>query len=586
MMSSVQRQMWNLAAECKPYWRLIAFCLLMSVGSVICSLALPLGLRQVINSSLAHHKVGTLNIMAIGLIGLFGVRAVLSYWGTYLLQRVGEQVLAHMRKSAFERLIYASVSYFSSSSVGEISSRLTNDIGAVRSAITDGVSRCIYQALQLTGALSIMFVLNWRTALLVIGTVPLATIVGLLFSKRLRDLSKAVQDRLARTSAVADEILSSIRTVKAFSREDAEHERFSGATDGVFNATRSMLRSSALYTALSDYLFVSSIIMVFWYGGRELMAGRLTAGDFVAFLFYAERVSQSLSELSQIYSLFAKAAGASESYQAFMMLPVVRSPLRYTRPPEPPPAQVLTFEQVSFRYSGRLVLDSLSFQIKPGEIVALVGRSGAGKSTIINLVPRFYEIESGRIVLGGRDTSQMSHDVLRDHIALVSQDVELFNTTVLENIRYGRPAATNEEVVAAATAAHAHDFIMMFPGGYNATIGQRGMKISGGQRQRLSIARALLKNSPLLLLDEPTSSLDSESEALIYSALRSIMHERTTLVVAHRLSTIQMADRVIVLDKGHVVATGTHRDLLDECGLYRVLTAQAAEYASRCDSLV
>jgi subfamily B ATP-binding cassette protein MsbA len=394
----------------------------------------------------------------------------------------------------------------------------------------------------------------------------------------IRRLSRAIQDRLADTTAVAEEALASVRVVKAFARSAHEVERYNTSVEDLFETARRKVIASAAFSSVVGLLFFSALVAIFWYGGMEVLAGRLTAGDLVAFIFYAFNIARSVGGLSRLYATFNSAVGASERLFELLDTPsdIQDAPDAY---PLPPVAGRVQFDDVWFAYEddadGRpdWVLRDIHLDAAPGMTIALVGPSGAGKSTLMSLLPRFYDPTRGRILIDGHDLRAVQQETLRAQLAAVSQEVRLFNTSIGENIRYGRLDASDEDVEAAARAANAHDFIVGLTNGYETEVGERGVKLSGGQRQRVAIARALLRDARLLLLDEATSSLDSASEALVQEALERLMEGRTTFIIAHRLSTVQHADRILVLDEGRIVQTGTHADLVRRDGLYRDLAA-------------
>jgi subfamily B ATP-binding cassette protein MsbA len=455
--------------------------------------------------------------------------------------------------------------------LGDITSRLTNDVAAVRTAATSSIVEALTQVISLVGSVGLMVVLNWRLSLAIFITVPIVSLATRYYGEKIRKLSRNVQDRLADTTAVAEEALAAIRVVKSFAREPYEIGRYNSATDVLFDTARKRALLSNLFWSSIGLLFMSVMIGIFWYGGLEVLNGRLTAGDLVAFIFYAFNIARSVGGMSRLYTAFNTAAGASERIFELLdeapevsdasdakNMPVIRGEVR--------------FDSVGFRYSDDArVLHDISFTAAPGEVIALVGPSGAGKTTLMNLIPRFYDVTEGRILIDGVPIRKVTQDSLREQIALVPQDVHLFGTTIMENIRYGRLDASDDEVMAAARDANADGFIRSFTDGYASTVGERGVKLSGGQRQRIAIARAILRNPKILLLDEATSALDSESEAAVQTALERLMVGRTTFIIAHRLSTVRHAHRIVVMEGGRIVQTGTHEALMKEPGLYQRL---------------
>jgi subfamily B ATP-binding cassette protein MsbA len=564
------RRIFRLA---RPYRVRLAAALLLTVLGSVVALVVPLGLRELVDAVFQDANRALLDRLTLALVVLFVVRAAASFGGSYLLGWTGERVVADLRKRVYRHLHRQSLRFFSNNRTGDLTSRLTNDVGSVRSAVTNALSDLLNQSLSLLGSVVLMVVLNWRLSLIIFLVVPAVTGFAVYFGRKIRALSRDIQDRLADTTAVAEEALAAIRVVKAFARSDYEVGRYDEAVEGLFDESTYRVLVSSLFSATVGLLFFGALVAIFWYGGIEVLAGRLTTGDLVAFVFYAFTIARSVGGLSRLYSTFNSAAGATERlFELLETEPDVRDAPDATA--LPPVDGRVRFEDVTFAYeAGRPVLHDLSVDVAPGETVALVGPSGAGKSTFVSLIPRFYDPQAGRITVDGHDLRAVTLRSLREQIAAVSQEVHLFNTTIRDNIRYGRLDASDEAVVEAARAANAHDFITDLPNGYDAAVGERGVKLSGGQRQRVAVARALLRDARLLLLDEATSSLDSASEALVQEALERLMEGRTTFIIAHRLSTVQGADRILVLDDGRIVQTGTHEALVQRDGLYRDLAS-------------
>jgi len=564
------RRIFRLA---RPYrYRLAAALVLTAVGSMV-ALVVPLGLRELVDAVFQEANRSLLNRLSGALILLFVVRAAAAFAGSYLLGWTGERVVADLRKRVYGHLHRQSLRFFADRRTGDLTSRLTNDVGAVRSAVTQALSDLLTQSLSLLGSVALMMVLNWRLSLIIFVVVPLVTGLAVYFGRKIRGLARDVQDRLADTTAVAEEALAAIRVVKAFARSGYEVTRYNDAIDELFETSRYRVLVSSLFSASVALLFFMALVGIFWYGGREVLAGRLTVGDLVAFTFYAFNIARSVGGMSRLYTTFNSAAGATE--RLFELLDT--TPDLQDAPDATPLPRLegrVCFDHVTFAYEeGRPVLRDVDLEVAAGETVALVGPSGAGKSTLVDLIPRFYDPQEGRITVDGYDLRTVTRPSLREQIAAVSQEVHLFNTTIRANIRYGRLDAPDDAVEAAARAANAHDFIAALPDGYDAEVGERGVKLSGGQRQRIAVARALLRDARLLLLDEATSSLDSASEALVQEALDRLMEGRTTFIIAHRLSTVQGADRILVLDEGRIVQTGTHEALVQREGLYRDLAS-------------
>lgn len=569
--STISGTLMRIASYLRPYrWRLIG-AMAASLLATLVWLAVPLGLRELLDAVFDDGDPVLLNRITLVLVGLFLLQAVLGFIGSYTLDWIGERTVADLRKQLYEHLSRLSLNYFSRQRLGEITSRLTNDVAAIRDAVTGTLSEGLSQSINLIGSVILMIYLNWRLSLIIFITVPVITIAVRYFGQMIRRLSRRVQDRLADTTAIAEEALGAIESVKSFAREPYETGRYNTGVDRLFDTARKKALYSSLFWSSVMLVFMSTMIVIFWYGGTEVLAGRLTAGDLVAFIFFAFNIGRSMGGIARIYTVFSSAAGASE--RIFGLLD--EKPGVSDKPGAFELEEVkgaVSFDDVTFAYEkDQSVLKGIEFTCSPGDIVALAGPSGAGKTTMLKLIPRFYDVTGGAVRIDGVDVREVTQSSLRERIAVVPQDIQLFGTSIRENIRYGRLDASDEEVEEAARAAEAHGFITEHPDGYDAMVGERGVKLSGGQRQRIAIARAILKKPDILLLDEATSSLDSESEAAVQDALAQLMASCTTFVIAHRLSTIRNATTILVLENGAIREQGSHLQLMERDGLYRKL---------------
>ncbi len=554
----------------RPYWRWMVISIISLFFSVGLGLILPLVVRNLVDLILDDQNLPRLNQLALGLFVVFILQAVASFVNRLSLAYVGENAVADIRVQVYTHLQSLSLRYFTDHRTGEVVSRITNDVQQLQAAITEDLVALLRQVLTLIGAVILLFWLDWRLTLVILLGVPFITLTMVWLGRKIRKESKAVQDALAQAANVVEETVSGVRIVKTFTREAYEIDRFSQKVDETYAAAMRRAKISAFLGPIIGFMAFASITITLWFGAYEVMQGQLTAGGLVAYLVYTMMVATPIATLAGLYARFQGAIGATE--RLFDLLDTEPDIVSVPGAPKLPAVTgEVVFEDVSFAYTTAVsVLNDVSFTAKPGQVVALVGPSGAGKSTLISLIPRFWDADNGRILIDHHDIREVDLHSLRAQIGIVPQETTLFSDTVYANILYGRLDATREEVEAAAVAANAHEFILNdLAEGYQTLVGERGVKLSGGQRQRIAIARAILKDPRILILDEATSSLDSESESLVQEALDRLMQERTSFVIAHRLSTIVNADWVLVLNEGRVVEQGTHTTLLeDPDGLY------------------
>jgi subfamily B ATP-binding cassette protein MsbA len=557
----------------RPYWKKLAIAgVILTVNSLL-SLALPLAIGGVVNASFVEGSLQLLNWITAALFGIFVAQAILGFGQTFLISWTGERVIADLRVQLYAHLQSMPLRFFANVRVGELISRLGNDVQTIQEAVTSTLLSLLSQIIMFVGGLTIIFIMAPSLTLVMLALVPLA-IVGMVFLGRfLRRLSKQYQDGLAETTGTAEEALAGVRIVKSFARESYEVQRYDTGIQNLFEIAVKRVRVRSFIGPLIGLVAFSSIAVVLWVGSRQVIAGTLTPGQLVSFLLYTMMIASPIGAFIGLYGQFQQAMGASERVFDLLDTP----PEMQDEPdalPLPPVEGFVRFENVSFDYgdhdSSREVLKEVSLTAEPGRVVALVGPSGAGKTTLVNLIPRFYDPTAGHITVDGHDIRQVQMLSLREQIGIVPQETALFSGSVRDNIAYGKLDASQEQIETAARAANAHEFIRALPEGYDTLVGERGVKLSGGQRQRIAIARAILKDPRILILDEATSSLDSESEQAVQEALVRLMRDRTTFVIAHRLSTITNADWILVLDDGRIIEEGTHAELLShEEGLYR-----------------
>ena len=547
-------------------------------------LALGFGLRRLVDDGFAQGNSALLDQAVLVLLVVVLLLAGASYARFYLVSWIGERVVADLRQAIYDHLVKLSPAYYEVTRTGEVLSRLTTDTTLLQVVVGTSVSIALRNFLMLVGGTALLVVTSPKLTGFVCLVVPLVLVPILVFGRKVRRLSRESQDRIADVSAYADESLTSIRTVQAFGHEAIDQARFKKRTEHAFTTAIRRVSARATLTALVIALVFGAVSTVLWIGGHDVLSGRITAGELSAFVFYAVVVAGSMGALSEVIGDLQRAAGAMERLLELLDTePDIKAPAQ-PRPLPQPTRGAIAFEDVTFTYPSRPdrpALDSFSLSVAPGERVALVGPSGAGKSTVFQLLLRYYDPTAGRITFDGVALPEAAPAALRGAIGLVPQEPVIFSADAWENIRYGRPDASDDEVRAAAKAAEALDFLEQLPKGLDTFLGERGVRLSGGQRQRLAIARAILRNPALLLLDEATSALDAESERAVQGALDGLMAGRTTLVIAHRLSTVLKADRILVIDQGRVVEAGNHRELIEAGGLYARLAALQFEDAER-----
>jgi len=548
----------------------IAFLLIAAVAS----LAIPAVLGGVIDEGFVAQNLDKVAQYGIAVVVISGIMGIASGARFYFISLLGERVLTDLRRTVFEHLLKLDTTFFDTNRIGELSSRLNADVAVIRMAIGSSASLVIRSLVMIIGAVIMMFLTSWILALATIVLIPMIVVPVVVLAGRLRKMSRRTQDALADISAMATEILSATRTVKSFTQEKNQSALFGKWSEASYTAERRRLLMRAVLVAVVMFAGSAALVALVWWGAKSVFEGSVTAGQLTQFMVYAIMAAGSMTNVSEVWGLLQTIAGSTERlFEILDTEPAIKSPERPLAMPSPPEGRI-AFDAVDFAYLTRddaPVLKSLSFEVKPGETVALVGPSGAGKTTVFALLQRFYDAAAGQVQVDGCDVRAVSLEDLRKRFAYVEQESIMFAGTIAQNIRFGRPDATDEEVRAAAKAALVDDFVQDLENGYESIVGERGVMLSGGQKQRLAIARALLKDAPILLLDEATSALDAQSEQLVQQALETLMKGRTSLVIAHRLATIRDADRILVLEGGKLIDEGTHDELVKKDGRYAEL---------------
>ena len=552
----------------KPYMHRLIFAMFCTIMAAAGNLYIPWIIKDMIDEVLADKNGTMLNWIAASIIAIFVVRGLFWYGQNYLMSYVGQSVIIDIRAAVFKKLQRLSVSFYDKNKTGTLMSYVTNDVNALQSAMVENTIEMITEGFILIGSVVAMIYLDWRLTLFTVCTFPVVLWFMEFFGKKIRKTGGRIQECTADITSVLQESVASARVIKSFVREDYEVDRFDVENRANFRANMKNAQLMATLTPVVELVAAIGVTMIIWYGGNNVINGTITAGSLVAFLTYAVNISNPIKRLTRVIGNIQKALAAAQRVFMIIDMPEERAESRDAKQ-LPEVSGKVEFQNVSFAYDDKgNVITDLSFSVKPGEVIAIVGPSGAGKSTIANLLPRFYDVNKGDIKIDGHSVREVTLDSLREQVGIVPQETMLFNGSVYNNILYGRLDATKEEIEAAAKAANAHDFIMQLTDGYETKLGDRGVNLSGGQRQRIAIARAILKNPRILILDEATSALDTESERVVQEALDRLMVGRTSFVIAHRLSTVKNADKILVLEKGNLVESGTHDELLALDGLY------------------
>ncbi|NVB83141.1 MAG: ATP-binding cassette domain-containing protein [Kofleriaceae bacterium] len=565
--------LWRLTVLMRPYRMRFLFAVVMLLAASGLTLVYPQAAKYAVDIGMKNATTDKLDLIVVGMLALFVVNALFVWLRHYTLSWLGERVVTDLRGLVFDRLLLLPLAWFHERRSGELVGRLASDVTVIEGVVGSELSIAMRNGVQIIGALILLFIIDVKLTLLMLGIVPPIVLTTIWFGRKIRAMSRSVQDELAKVSGQVQESIGAIATVQSFVRERYEAQRYRNGIEGAFRKTLHLVRWRASFFATAMSAGYAGVAAVIWLGGRALINKELTPGDLTSFFLYTFIVAGALADLASVWAGLQRAAGATDRLFAVVdTLPDIREPDL----PVPLPAGrgSIKLEGVSFAYASRRtqpVLENVDLEILPGEVVALVGPSGAGKSTVLSLLYRFYDVDKGRVLYEGVDVRDLSLGELRRSLAIVSQEPVLWAGSIRDNIAYGREGVTDDEIAAAARDAHAHEFISHFPDGYNTIIGERGTKLSGGQKQRIALARALVANPRVLILDEATSNLDAESEAAVQAALMRVREGRTTIIVAHRLSTVRDADRIVVIDGARVVEQGGHDELMARRGTYRRL---------------
>ncbi len=550
-----------------PYRRQLFFAIICMLVVAITTLALPWFIKVILANALSTHNILQLNLTLLAAFVTVFIWTLAQYGQNFLMGYIGQKMIYTLRNEIFEHLMFLPLKFYKDTQTGQIMSRIINDIFLLENFVVFGVIHMLKEPLVLLGAISIAFYLNWQLALLVLVVIPFIALSIFILGKKMKKTTLKIQGKIADVSAVLQEIISGIHVIKVFGMESYEKDRFKEVNKRYFNAFLKRVKITAASAPLVHFFSTVGTLAIIWFGAYQVLKGILTIADLIAFALYLASMSSPIKKLVDLNLLIQQALAASER-----IFEVIDLEIKIAEHPQAkelsPILGKVEFKDVYFSYGDELILKGINLEVNQGEVLALVGPSGNGKTTIVNLITRLYDPDSGQIMIDGYDVREIKTQSIRQQIGVVPQEIILFSGTIRENIAYGKIDASESEIISAAKAANAHEFITNLPDGYETQIGEQGVKLSGGQRQRLAIARAIIRKPKILILDEATSSLDSESETLIQTALTEIMRHQTTIVIAHRLSTVINADKIAVVDKGRIVELGTHHELLQQKGLY------------------